>query len=185
MNLNPDLNYYDIRLPCVGDLCYDETLLEEYLNLSEVKKELGVPQEMKWEDCDTGVYFNLAWDLATDMTPAVIDLLEAGIDVTVYVGDQDLICNYVGNIAWMELMEWPKQKTWQSTPLDEWYVGGAAAGEIKTVENLTYLSVYQAGHMVPMDQPENALHMITTIVSDKNWDVKPKSKTYGVVNNVV
>lgn len=56
--LNPGLNIYDIRKgmstcflqptckkmtsECIGDLCYDFSLMDEYLNLPETRKALGV-----------------------------------------------------------------------------------------------------------------------------------------------
>lgn len=49
----PDLNVYDIRKKCVGDLCYDETLLIDFLNSEKVKAQLGVHK--KWTDCDDKV----------------------------------------------------------------------------------------------------------------------------------
>lgn len=39
-------------------------------------------------------------------------------------------------------------------------VDGKAAGEIKSHKNLHFLRVYDAGHMVPMDQPKNAHEML-------------------------
>lgn len=36
-------------------------------------------------------------DVFIDMGSTVADLLEGGLRFIVYVGDQDLICNWVGN----------------------------------------------------------------------------------------
>jgi carboxypeptidase C (cathepsin A) len=33
-------------------------------------------------------------------------------------------------------------------------------GKLKRFKKLSFLQVYRAGHMVPMDKPEEALHMI-------------------------
>ena len=35
--------------------------------------------------------------------------------------------------------------------------------------NLHFLRVYEAGHMVPMDQPENALEMIKRFIAN-DWE---------------
>ena len=39
------------------------------------------------------------------------------------------------------------------------------AGTARTASGLTFLQVNNAGHMVPMDQPENALAMVNTFLS--------------------
>ena len=43
-------------------------------------------------------------------------------------------------------------------------VNGQAAGELKKVGNFKFLRVYDAGHMVPMDQPEVALFMLQSFM---------------------
>jgi carboxypeptidase C (cathepsin A) len=40
-------------------------------------------------------------------------------------------------------------------------------GQFKEVDMLTFLRVYNAGHMVPMDQPEAALDMLDRFFG--NW----------------
>lgn len=54
LSRNPDLNVYDIRKKCDGAGCYDETLLEQYLNSPEVQKQLGTA--VKWVECDEKVH---------------------------------------------------------------------------------------------------------------------------------
>lgn len=39
----------------------------------------------------------------------------------------------------------------------------------RSVGPLTFLRVFDAGHMVPMDQPENALDMITRFTRGKDF----------------
>lgn len=39
-------------------------------------------------------------------------------------------------------------------------VDGKAAGSLKTFKNLKFLRVYDAGHMVPKNQPAAALQML-------------------------
>jgi len=49
----------------------------------------------------------------------------------------------------------------------EWKVNGKAAGALKSHENLHFLRVYDAGHMVPMNQPEAALEMLNTFLNNE------------------
>lgn len=50
---------------------------------------------------------------------------------------------------------------WQSTTLD------VEGGTVKNFENFTFMRVYQAGHMVPTDQPEIAYDMIMEFIRTK------------------
>lgn len=47
---------------------------------------------------------------------------------------------------------------------DEGTLGGAA----KSFENFTFLKIFDAGHMVPMDQPKAALSMIEDFIANKS-----------------
>jgi cathepsin A (carboxypeptidase C) len=38
------------------------------------------------------------------------------------------------------------------------------AGEYKVYENFSFYRIYEAGHMVPMDQPESALQMLNHFI---------------------
>ena len=42
-----------------------------------------------------------------------------------------------------------------------------AAGTIQSAEGFTFLRVFDAGHMVPRDQPEAALTMLNQFISNK------------------
>lgn len=73
-------------------------------------------------------------------------------------------------------MKWAKADEWAGT-LKEWEIdtkaqGKHAAGECETVEPLTFCKISQAGHMVPMDQPESALAMVHTFIAGDAF-VKP------------
>jgi cathepsin A (carboxypeptidase C) len=50
------LNPYDIRKPCEGDLCYDFTNVDVYLNLNSTREALHVSDKVEvWESCNTAV----------------------------------------------------------------------------------------------------------------------------------
>lgn len=40
-------------------------------------------------------------------------------------------------------------------------------GRVQNFENFTFMQVYDAGHMVPMDQPEAAHDMIYQFIKNK------------------
>ena len=81
----------------------------------------------------------------------VAGLLERKIPVISYVGTYDWICNYIGNEAWLEALEWTGSKGYKSAEFRDWEVDGKVAGYTKTFNGLTFATVQGAGHMVPMD----------------------------------
>ena len=83
-----------------------------------------------------------------------------------YSGDKDFVCNWRGGEAWTNAVEWSGQADFNATPYKEWTVNGQPAGQLKEYKNFKFLRVYNAGHMVPMDQPENALAMLQQFIQN-------------------
>ena len=91
-------------------------------------------------------------------------------------GMNDLICNHVGNERFLDALPWSKALEYTQQPRYAWdspvdpslknnYNSGRPDGFVKTFENLTYLKILEAGHMVPMDQPAVSLVMMQILVS--------------------
>ncbi|AQZ13501.1 PRC1 (YMR297W) [Zygosaccharomyces parabailii] len=157
-------NVYDIRKECKGSLCYEEMeYLEDYLNLDYVKEAVGAEVE-KYESCnfDINRNFLFAGDWMKPYYRAVTELLNQDVPVLIYAGDKDFICNWLGNQAWTNVLPWKGSEEFAASPIRPWKasLSGEKAGEVKSSGNLTYLRVYGGGHMVPYDQPENALSML-------------------------
>lgn len=82
-------------------------------------------------------------------THAVLpELLGAGVRVMIYAGDRDLICNWVGNRQWVDVLPWSGAERWAAAQEEVWSVDGAAAGTVTAVGPLSFVKVAQAGHMV-------------------------------------
>jgi len=97
------------------------------------------------------------------------NLLEAGVRVLVYSGVEDLICNWYGGNAWTSALPWSGTQEFNALPLKQWTGadGQTAAGQGRSYGPFTFLNVYAAGHMVPLDQPANALMMINKFVNNE------------------
>ncbi len=93
------------------------------------------------------------------------DQLADGIRVLIYAGDQDYICNWLGNRAWVNGLAWEHGREFNSTKPVGWSPAGKEVGTVQSSHNLTFLRVYEAGHMVPRDQPEVALTMLDAFTS--------------------
>jgi cathepsin A (carboxypeptidase C) len=158
------LNPYDIRKECgASPLCYDFSNIETFLNLPETRKALHVTDESPaWNACNMGINLKFHTDWMKDFSPYIADLLNDGLKVLIYAGDVDFICNYLGNRAWTLGLEWDHSKEFVGADDHDWNSGKGLA---RTANGFTFLQVYDAGHMVPSDQPEVALDMIKIFVN--------------------
>ncbi|KAF2150780.1 carboxypeptidase Y-like protein A [Myriangium duriaei CBS 260.36] len=157
-------NPYDVRKKCSGNsLCYDELeWISAWLNKPEVMKALGV-EVHKYDSCnfDINRNFLFAGDWMQPYHRLVPGIL-AQIPVLIYAGDADFICNWLGNLAWTNALEWPGQKAYQKAELEDLKTLGDEKniGSVKSAGNFTFMRLHAGGHMVPYDQPEPSLQML-------------------------
>jgi carboxypeptidase C (cathepsin A) len=75
-------------------------------------------------------------------------------------------------------MEWSGKEKFNAAKDESWKVKGKKAGEYRVYEGLSFLKVYEAGHMVPFDQPEASLQFINHFIGmgkkGKRVDVSDK-----------
>jgi carboxypeptidase C (cathepsin A) len=162
----PTHNVYDIRKKCdFPPLCYDFGNMDKFLAREDVRQELGVGNR-SWSSCNMVVYTFMLGDLATNMQKSISTILSKNTKVLVYSGDKDYICNWRGGEAWTHSQPWEKKEEFGQTEYNHWMVNEKQAGEYKNVDNFTFLKVYEAGHMVPMDQPEISLEMLNQFVGN-------------------
>ncbi|KAI5953424.1 hypothetical protein KGF54_002796 [Candida jiufengensis] len=177
------LNPYDIRKPCAdeGGNCYVEMdFMDDYLNLEVVRKAVGAsnPSEI-FTSCDDIVFKNFLLD-GDEFKPFqqyVAELLNKQIPVLIYAGDKDFICNWLGNYAWVNKLDYNDGETFANLPLKPWKptTSKKIGGQVKNFGGFTFLRIYDAGHMVPYDQPKNALDMLNTwIQGDYSLGYTPK-----------
>ncbi|PSN74945.1 hypothetical protein BS50DRAFT_567701 [Corynespora cassiicola Philippines] len=166
-------NVYDVRRPC-GDnsLCYDEIdWISNFLNKKEVMKAVGA-EVNSYDSCnfDINRNFLLQGDWMKPYHRVVPGLLEQ-IPVLVYAGDADYICNWLGNKAWTEALEWPGQKDYAKAPMKDFLLGGDGkkVGEVKSSGNFTFLKLHAGGHMVPYDQPAASADMVKRWLAGEFW----------------
>jgi len=162
-----DFNVYDIRLPCSDPpLCYNFDYLGRFLNQAKVQQALGVVPPREWVECDTLAHLLLTIDWFENYETEVPAILAANVSVLVYSGMLDFICNYLGGEAWTAKMPWTGQAAFNAANFTSWNVNSSVAGYVKAAEGLTFLEVVNAGHMVPMDQPANALDMLRRFLNN-------------------
>ncbi|KAJ6621796.1 serine carboxypeptidase [Mycena sp. CBHHK59/15] len=171
-------NIYDVRMPCDpkvdGPMCYKEIpWLEEYMRLPEVKRALGVdPRARDFVACsdEINIGFGLHGDGMRDSKRLLTELVDEGIRLLVYAGNVDMMANYMGESLWVTALPSKYKDAFGSAPFLPWTVSKRQAGLVRSAGegagNVTYLTVFEAGHMVPHDQPEAALDMLTRWVQN-------------------
>jgi len=162
-------NPYNYEIACDNPpLCYDFSDLTTYLNQQSVQTALGVTGH-EWTDCNMEVHTLLLGDWMQNLEVNVPSLLQGKIRVLVYSGMLDYICNWIGGDYWTSQMVWSGQQGFNAINETVWQVDNTNAGFVKSYQGLTFLKVANAGHMVPMDQPKNALAMLKTFLSNGPW----------------
>ena len=87
-------------------------------------------------------------DRPFSVVPYLADLLDAGIPVVVYNGDRDMTTNMVGTELLLNQMEWGGKEGWLDAPRGLWKVDEYPAGWAKEYNGLSFVVVYNSGHMV-------------------------------------
>jgi len=167
-------NVYDVRRQC-GDnqLCYDEIdWISAYLNKKEVMKAVGA-EVSTYDSCnfDINRNFLLQGDWMKPYHRLVPEILKQ-IPVLIYAGDADYICNWLGNKAWTEALEWSGQKDYKKAETKDLLLGGKGdkIGDVKSSGNLTFVRIHAGGHMVPYDQPEPSSEFFTRWLAGEWWE---------------
>eukprot|EP00960_Hanusia_phi_P026750 746431-Hanusia_phi.AAC.5 len=176
------INLYDVRQKCeTPPLCYDFSNINKFFQLpkvislcsfqvivmvSKVLNELGTGPHL-WKQCNFKVNSAFHSDWMHHFQTVFPSMLDAGVRVLIYAGEMDYICNYMGNKEWTLRLPWSGREAFNAESDHEWIVGGSKAGLARTVGGFTFLQVlplggnvegltawqvYNAGHMVPLDQ---------------------------------
>lgn len=157
-------NVYDVRGKCEdsSNLCYSALgWISSYLNQKSVMQELGA-EVSSYDSCNFDINRNFLFqgDWMQPFHRLIPSILEQ-IPVLIYAGDADFICNWLGNQAWTDALEWPGQKSFNKAEIEDLKLeNGDKTGKFKTSGNFTFMQIFGAGHMVPMDQPKASLDFL-------------------------
>ncbi|KAK2792144.1 hypothetical protein FQN52_003912 [Onygenales sp. PD_12] len=174
-------NPYDVRAKCEGgDLCYTQLGdITKYLNQPSVMKSLGA-EVSSYDSCNMNINRNFLFrgDWMQPFHRLVPGLIEK-MPVLIYAGDADFICNWLGNKAWAEALEYPGHADFASAEMKNLTIvdnasKGKTIGEVKSSGNFTFMRLFGGGHMVPLDQPEASLEFFNRWLKGE-WSAKSSS----------
>ncbi|ODQ82674.1 hypothetical protein BABINDRAFT_159205 [Babjeviella inositovora NRRL Y-12698] len=154
------LNMYDMRLKdsypsCGMNWPPDLTDIYPFLATEGVMALLNIHHTKKWTECDPTVSRYLRGKKSRPSVHLLPGLL-LQIEVLLFFGDSDVICNIMGGEKMVLDMRWGgavKNGFSEASEYVEWLDDDKSAGRIRLERNLTFVQVYNASHMVPFDKP--------------------------------
>lgn len=129
-----------------------------------------IPKDCSWGGQANNVFLNMEEDFMKPAISVVDELLEAGVNVTVYNGQLDLIVDTMGQEAWVRKLKWTElskfnQLKWK--PLYNDPTSSETSAFVKSHKNLAFYWILKAGHMVPSDQGDTALKMMKLVTGQE------------------
>ncbi|TRY59609.1 hypothetical protein DNTS_003892 [Danionella cerebrum] len=133
----------------------------------QIKQKLGViPKNVTWGGQAEDVFLNMAGDFMKPVVDVVDKLLAAGVNVTVYNGQLDLIVDTMGQELWVKKLKWEGLQSFSKmkwTALVDPQEQSQTGAFFKTYKNFAFYWILKAGHMIPADQGPMALRMLKMI----------------------
>jgi vitellogenic carboxypeptidase-like protein len=139
-----------------------------FVQLEDVRKSIHVGNR-NFSDMASRVEENMQDDMYRSVAPLIVDILDAKeqYQVLIYSGQLDIIVANILTEMFLHKLEWHGAEEWRGSDRKIWRVGGDVAGYSRVTDNLTYVLVRNAGHMVPYDQPKWAFDMINRFTAGK------------------
>ncbi|KAJ3556355.1 hypothetical protein NM688_g2075 [Phlebia brevispora] len=188
--LNTGKNPYDIREECnitETTLCYPEfDPISRWLNRTETKVALGVDPAYDFQVINNTVAESFYYQGQAMLNSASLlpGLINSGVRVLAYAGNTDAVCNHMGIELWMTRLEHWYHEEFESTLSIPWMLeSGFHVGMVHAAGpgagNVTFVQIFDAGHMAPHDQPQATLDMISrwvdnVPVAQLPWNSRPQ-----------
>ncbi|CAG7952181.1 unnamed protein product [Penicillium nalgiovense] len=165
-------NMYDVRLKDEAKSCGmnwppDLKNIEPYLQRPDVVKALNINPAKKsgWTECAGMVHLAFTAKNSIPSVHLLPGLIESGVNVLLFSGDKDLICNHIGTETLIHNMDWKGGSGFETSPgvwapRHDWSFEGEPAGIYQSARNLTYVLFYNSSHMVPFDNPRQSRDML-------------------------
>ncbi|XP_074660151.1 retinoid-inducible serine carboxypeptidase-like isoform X2 [Tubulanus polymorphus] len=145
-----------------------EKLTEEF-NSEDFRRKLEIiPDHVKFISAKKQTFISFKQDGLRPAVKEVQYLLKKGVNVTVMVGQLDIIVNTIGTERWVYNMEWAGQLGFREAERkslyrrdDEWN----PVAYQKRYQNFDFFWIVGSGHMIPRDVPETAYSLMKHMLS--------------------
>lgn len=189
------MNIYDIRLTdsyasCGMNWPDNMDAVNEYLRREDVMTALNIDKSYQtvWKECSGAISSAFKAKKSAPSVTLIPGLIENGVKVLMYNGDKDMICNHLGNSKLIENLAWGGEtladvhgqpdkhaggfKVENGETEESWYAAGHEGGTIQEGRNLTYIRVFNASHMVPVDVPELSQVLLNQFIGIPGFDLE-------------
>ncbi|CAK64904.1 unnamed protein product (macronuclear) [Paramecium tetraurelia] len=163
-----DMNVYNVLQ--YGNYGETEKWVEAYLNRVDIVNQFGFSEDWKYKisNADDGpVQKALKYDFMLRDVVLTVEEVVKKIPFLIYNGQNDLICSTPGTLRWVYDLKYEKIEEYRQKDFEVLKITGTEkiVGYHKEAGNLELVLINNAGHLVPTDQPEASLQMVTTFVN--------------------
>lgn len=150
-----------------------------YLNQAEIRKAIHVGN-LTFGSNSPKCEMALLSDFHESYRPELQALLSApGVRVLVYSGQLDVIIASALTERFLPYLQFPGQAEFAAAEKKVWRINSGdkeVAGFVRETPKFQRVVVRGAGHIVPADQPQRALDMITRFIEGKSYEHEPDPK---------
>jgi len=160
---------------------YSFTPVSVFLNQPSVQAYYNVAPGVVFMSEQTPVYDALAPTDFMQSTAWKYGIVKNYIDVLLYNGQDDIICNSPSSQNWIgELWAGENDQSFYNAPLQVWMLpNGTNGGLAKNSGNFTFTIINKAGHLAPYDQINSTVDMINRYIQGfANWTNSSWSNNY-------
>uniref|UniRef100_A0A1J3IKN4 Carboxypeptidase n=1 Tax=Noccaea caerulescens TaxID=107243 RepID=A0A1J3IKN4_NOCCA len=151
------------------DPCYSN-YAEIYFNRVDVRSSLHATTRAvsRWKVCNDSILRTYQFTVSS-MLPTYSKLIKAGLKIWVYSGDADGRVPVIGSRYCVEALGLSVKSEWRS-----WFHNHQVGGRITEYEGgLTFVTVRGAGHLVPLNKPEEALALFRSYLTGQELPSRP------------
>eukprot|EP00831_Metopus_contortus_P074610 TRINITY_DN6815_c0_g1_i4.p2 TRINITY_DN6815_c0_g1~~TRINITY_DN6815_c0_g1_i4.p2 ORF type:complete len:245 (-),score=30.24 TRINITY_DN6815_c0_g1_i4:67-801(-) len=153
------INVDDIR----ENETYDRIIgvAEKYIN--ETKEAYGVGNR-DFIMCSSQVEHDFFPDFLVNQDQTIGKLLDSGIRTALYIGMFDSGSHWIGALEMTRGIRWVNQSQFNNASEHPWRIEGHHFANITQSGLLSFIKLFDAGHLSPMNQPYYTLKMLQTLI---------------------
>ncbi|TLS30813.1 hypothetical protein PpBr36_03897 [Pyricularia pennisetigena] len=164
---NADRGFFDIGHQALDP--FPPEYIVGWLNNDEVMRKIGARINYTETSGATENGFAMTGDFIRSSADELVGLIDAGVKVALVHGDRDFRCNWIGGEAVSLALNHSKKEQFAAAgytdiKTNNTYVGG----KVRQQGLFSFSRVFQAGHEVPMYQPETAYRIFMRTITGKD-----------------
>ncbi|ONK78758.1 uncharacterized protein A4U43_C02F22110 [Asparagus officinalis] len=150
-----------VRFPAGYDPCFSN-YVEEYFNREDVKRSFHANvtgmTNGRWKVCNDSILNTYNFNVSS-ILPIYSRLIRGGLRIWLYSGDTDGRVPVIGSRYCVESLGLPPKTQWKT-----WYHDKQVAGRFVEYQGMTMVTFRGAGHLVPLNKPQEALVLINSFL---------------------